>query len=105
MKKAPLAGYIVLTLEFRNEGEQWTAYCEELGTASFGPSLAEADKRIKEAIFLHLNTLEDVDERERFFAENGITIHIEKPKEVSIKTPFGDDEIYFQPFIQELAPA
>jgi predicted RNase H-like HicB family nuclease len=65
-------GYVVLTLKFQKKGRRWTALCEELGTATFGRSLPEADQRLKEAILLHLNTLEDVGERERFFNDNNI---------------------------------
>jgi len=34
MKK--VKGYVILTFKFRKEGRRWTAYCEELGTATFG---------------------------------------------------------------------
>lgn len=66
------AGYVVLTLKFKKVKKRWTAYCEELGTATFGRSLPEADKKLKEAVHLHLNTLEDVGERHRFFKTHGI---------------------------------
>jgi len=67
-------GYVVLTLKFQKQGRRWTALCEELGTATFGRSLPEADQRLKEAVLLHLNTLEEVGERERFFKENKIPV-------------------------------
>jgi len=73
-------GYVILTLKFSKAGRRWTAYCEELGTATFGRSLPEADKRIKEAVLLHLDTLEEVGERTRFFAEHNIEFHHTKPK-------------------------
>ncbi len=66
------AGYVVVTLVFQKAGRRWTARCEELGTATFGRSLLEADKKIKEAVLFHINTLEDVGERERFFREHKI---------------------------------
>ena len=65
-------GYIIITLEFSKVGRRWTAYCEELGTATFGRSLNEAKERLCEAVVLHLNTLEDVGERERFFGDHDI---------------------------------
>jgi hypothetical protein len=74
------SGYVILTLEFRNIGRRWTAYCKELGTATFGRSLPEADKRIKEAVLLHLNTLENVGERKRFFREHNIEFHPDRPR-------------------------
>jgi predicted RNase H-like HicB family nuclease len=98
-------GYIVLTFKFHKEDRRWTAYCEELGTATFGRSLTEAQERIEEAVLLHLNTLEDVGERKRFFKENNITILPHKPKikEVKVTAPI-DRETFVHPYIQ-LVPA
>jgi len=78
-------GYIRVTLEFIKEGRRWTAYCVELGTATFGKSIQEANERIKEAVLLHLNTLEDVGECERFLKECGVKFYQHKPKEKEIK--------------------
>lgn len=66
------AGDLTLTLEFRNEGRRWTAYCKELGTATFGHSLRYAQERLIEAVSVHLNTLEDVGELNRFFKKHHI---------------------------------
>ena len=74
-------GYIVLTLAFKPEGRRWVARCEELGTATFGRSLTEAEKRIKEAVLLHLSTLEDVGECTRFLMEHKVEFHRIKPRE------------------------
>jgi predicted RNase H-like HicB family nuclease len=102
------AGYVVLTLKFRKVGRRWTAYCEELGTATFGRSLSEADKKLKEAVLLHLNTLEEVGERDRFFEEHNIEIHSTKPKkDVTICLPLKPSvfiESHIQP-IRELSIA
>lgn len=95
-------GYVVLTLKFQKQGRRWTALCEELGTATFGRSLPEADQRLKEAIILHLNTLEDVGERERFFKENKIKIHHSKPKDdVTVCLPV-DKEVFIEPLVQAI---
>lgn len=103
-----VAGYVVLTFKFRKVGRRWTAYCEELGTATFGRSLSEADKRLKEAVLLHLNTLEEVGERVRFFEEHNIKLHHTKPKkEVIICLPLKPSvfvESWVQP-IRELSIA
>jgi predicted RNase H-like HicB family nuclease len=64
--------YLPLTLEFQKQGKRWTAYCDELGTATFGRSLFEAKCRLKEAILLHLDTLDDVGELNRFLNDFGI---------------------------------
>jgi predicted RNase H-like HicB family nuclease len=82
--------YICLTVIFeKQDDERWTATCRELGTATFGDSLQDAQNKIEEAICLHLNTLEDVGEREQFFKENNITLlELEKrPKSVRINAP------------------
>ena len=95
-------GYVVLTFRFRKEGRRWTAYCEELGTAVFGRSLPEADKRLSEAVLLHLNTLEEVGERERFFKKHNIELHHTKPKEdVTVCLPL-TTEIFVHPHIQPI---
>lgn len=91
-----IEGYIVVTFKFQKEGRKWTAYCEELGTASFGRSIQEAYEKIKEATLLHLNTLEELGERERFFRENNITLHTHKPKKI---TGQFDTKTYTRPFI------
>jgi len=95
-------GYVVLTLKFQKQGRRWTALCEELGTATFGRSLPEADQRLKEAIFLHLNTLEDVGERERFFREHNIKLHRIRPREnVTVCLPI-NREVFVEPLVQEI---
>lgn len=93
-------GYVVLTLKFHKQGRRWTALCEELGTATFGCSLPEADQRLKEAILLHINTLADVGEWERFFKEHNIQLHHTKPREdVTVCVPV-NREIFVAPLVQ-----
>jgi len=89
--------YIRVTLKFRKEGNRWTALCVELGTATFGRSINEAAERIKEAVLLHLNTLEDVGECERFLKEYGVSFYTHKPKaeEIKIPSPY-DPAAYFK---------
>lgn len=82
------AGFIVLTIIFKFEDDVWTAECKELGTATFGDTIQEAERDIQEAILLHLNTLEQVGERETFFREHGIEIYSTKPQTMHIDLPF-----------------
>ncbi len=97
-----ILGYAVLTFKFRKEGRRWTACCEELGTATFGRSIPEADKRLDEAVLLHLNTLEEVGERERFFKEHNIKFHSTKPKTaITISLPL-EQEVFFESHIQRV---
>jgi len=85
-------GYVVFTFKFHKEDKRWTAYCEELGTATFGRSLPEADRRLGEAVLLHLNTLEEVGECGRFFKEHNIEFHRTKPeKDIQIRLPVKPD--------------
>jgi len=94
--------YVVLTLSFKEKGGRWVARCEELSTATFGRSLPEAEKRIKEAVLLHLNTLEDVGECERFLKEHNITLYHVKPKaDISITKPVSTGT-FVQPYIQSV---
>lgn len=95
-------GYVVLTLKFHKQGRRWTALCEELGTATFGRSLPEADQRLKEAILLHINTLDDVGERESFFKEHNIQLHQDKPRDnITVCLPI-NKEIFIEPLVQAL---
>lgn len=48
----------------------------------------------------HLNTLEDVGERERFFNDHGIAFYSQKPKQKEIRVcPPYDPSAYFNTFI------
>jgi len=93
--------YIILTVQFQKEGNKWTAECREFGTATFGRNLKEAKKRIGEAILVHLKTLDDVNELERFCRENNIIVYSAKPKTISIpiSAPLNENA-YVQPYIQ-----
>lgn len=81
------AHFVVLTCIFEKDGKRVTAECQELGTTAFGRNLNEAEKRLREAILLHLNTLEDVGERTRFFREHKIKIYSHYPEAVHPTIP------------------
>lgn len=81
------AYFVVLTGVFGREGKWVTAQCQELGTTAFGRTLEEADSRLREAILLHLQALEDAGERARFFRENGIRTHTVYPTVVRQSVP------------------
>ncbi len=96
-------GYITITFIFQKEGRRWTGCCKELGTATFGRSIGEAEKNLEEAVMLHLNTLEEVGERRRFFKEHSIEFHRKKPvEEFQIRAPITKREIFYRPFVQEI---
>ena len=73
-------GYVELTIKYTQEGDLWTAVCEELGTAAFGDTLDEAMEAIRDMIALQLNTLESVRARQQFFTRHGIRFHKGKQK-------------------------
>ncbi len=79
--------FVVLTCTFQREGKWITATCQELGTSTFAGSLEEAEERLREAIVLHLNTLEDVGERARFFKEHKIRLYSTYPEEAHPTIP------------------
>lgn len=104
MSEANVVGYVILRISYSKVKRRWRAYCEELGTATFARSLPEAKERIKEAILLHLNTLEEVGERERFFKEHNIRVYPTKPaKEARITIPLNElEDVYVQPYVQPI---
>ena len=78
-------GEIVLTELVEPDGDQFTAYCLELGTASCGDTIQEAFSNLEEAIWVHLNELEAVGQRERVFREKNIAIiDLPEPQEACL---------------------
>lgn len=93
----PAKGFVILTLAFRKEGRYWEGKCLELGTATFARTLAQAKKELSELVELHLNELEAVGERDRFFKEHNITLYTDQvPDKVSPEIPY-DESTYVQP--------
>jgi len=74
-----VTGYIIVTLQLEREGDQWVGRCIELGTATCGDTLDETLEALREAVLLHLNTLEDVGECRRFLTEHGIRFYGRRP--------------------------
>jgi predicted RNase H-like HicB family nuclease len=101
-------GFIVLTFQFHKEGKKWVALCEELGTSTFGRSIQESEKKLEEAVELHLDTLDEVGECELFFKEHNIIVqHLRPQADINIRIPL-DKSVYSRPHIQplkELTPA
>lgn len=78
------------------------ARCEELGTAVFGRSLPEAERLLDEAVLLHIDTLEDFGERERFFKENNISFHKVKPEnDITVSVSLRHD-VFVHPHVQRI---
>jgi predicted RNase H-like HicB family nuclease len=100
---AKTLGYIIITFSFHKEGNRWVGRCNELTPSAFARTLKEAEERLKKLVQLHLNGLEDLGERERFFRENGITFYTNKPKlkNISVTAPL-DKKTFVQPRIQPI---
>ena len=95
------SGYILVTFMFLKRDRRWEAYCIQLGTATFGRSLPEAQEKLREAVTLHLNTLEDVGERERFFKKHNIEFYLQKPKRATVPIS-SNKRTFLQPYVQPL---
>jgi len=79
--------YIELTLVFRKEGDKWTGFCKELGTATYADDPKQAMIELKELVTLHLNTLEETGLIKKFFSKRKITVHRIKPRTIRYEVP------------------
>ena len=95
--------YIQLTLLFYKEEDQWIGECKELGISTYGDTIEEVRLELPELVELHVNALEQIGEREKFFRENGIVIFTEKIPE-RINVPYTPD-ILMLPYIKNLEHA
>jgi len=94
--------YIFLTIILEKEDNGlWTAECKELGTATFGNSIEDARNKIEEAICLHLDTLEEVGERERFLKEHNIKLHTKQPDSIKVDVST-NPRTFVQSYVQQL---
>ena len=84
MEGGAVKGFVILTLAFRREGHMWLGRCLELSTSTYARTLEQVKKELVEMVESHLNVLEEVGERKRFFREHHIEFHTEKepPTEV-----------------------
>jgi len=103
-----MADYIILTCKYSKEGNKWVGIAEELGTSMFGRTLDKAKLRLEEAVELHLNTLERVGERTRFFAENNIVVYHTRPRKRISVSMLPQSGYFIHPCVhkvRELIPA
>ena len=78
-------GYIQLTMVLSKEDDgRWVGTCLELGTSNYGNTIEEAEKHLEESVQLHLRTLEELGESEKFFKENNIKIYSSEQKEMNL---------------------
>jgi predicted RNase H-like HicB family nuclease len=94
--------YIKLTMIFHKEDKQWVGTCQELGTSTFSDTIDEVKTELIELVELQLNALEDLDERKRFFEEQGIEIIAKEiPQTINVSVPYSPD-LLIQPFFKNL---
>lgn len=86
-------GFITVTFRVHKEDGKYVGRCVELGISSCAKSPEKALVRAQEASILYLNTLEEVGERARVFAEAGITINAEQSHEAVSVCASPDDEL------------
>lgn len=98
--------FVVLTFQFQKEEDnRWTAECMELGTATYADNLDQAHKELVELVELHLNSLEEVNERERFFQEHNIQMYTIEPKSTTTIQAPTDPRVFSQPYVTQLVEA
>ena len=73
---------VILTEMVEPDSGKFASYCLELGIASCGDTEQEAYDRIREAIELQLNALEEMGLREQEFEERGIEVVWEEVPEI-----------------------
>ena len=62
----------MLTVEYGEEGGQWVGICRELGTATQGDTLAEAEADLRDAIDLQLNGMAEIADVREYLIENEV---------------------------------
>lgn len=89
---------VIVNLRFyRDKNNKWIGECLELGTTSFGDTIEEAKESLIDLIELHLNTLEELGEKKRFFKKHNIKTFKEKPKSIrQIRVPYIENTLIGQ---------
>ena len=66
--------HFTLNAKVEKYEDVFVGYCVELGTVTQGNSLEETCENLKDAIYVHLSVLDEIEERERVFSEKGIVV-------------------------------
>ncbi|MDO8484759.1 MAG: hypothetical protein Q7S35_07410 [Candidatus Limnocylindrales bacterium] len=83
-RKGSTISTVLLTIAIWREAEHWLSECVELGIRSFGSDPEDAAEQAMDAVCSYLNTLEEIGERERVFAEKSIGVYTGAPAEVHL---------------------
>ncbi len=94
--------FVPLTIAVWLENERWLSECLELGVGTFGADPQDAADQAMDAVCSYLNTLEELGERERVFAEKSIAVYTSPPAEVHVphlsREIVERDQIQIRPF-------
>ncbi len=66
--------YVILTLGYTREDDNWVGICHELSTSTFADTLEQCQRELAALVVEHLDVLEETGQRERFFQEWGIEL-------------------------------
>ena len=72
MKKNDKNEFIAVTYIIKKENDQYVAVCPEFDVSSFGDTVEEANKNLKEAIMLYLEGIDELKIRDQIFKEKSI---------------------------------
>ena len=98
--------YVTLTLSFEREGDVWVGDCLELGTSTYADTLEACEDELGELVVEHIDVLEEIGERDRFFEEWGIIVRStsDTPAQFTIRGSGDSWERLFQDSTDALAP-
>ena len=83
--------FIIVTCNIAKEDDTYVAICPELDVASQGKTVEEANNNVKDAIFLYLNTIEELGTRKAIFKERKIRIYTTIPEIKKERIPIPKD--------------
>ena len=82
--KMAFSKMLVIKHIIKKEKEGYSAYCPEFDVCSQGSTVEEANKNLKEAVVLYLETLEELGTKEKIFKEKKIPLYSIKSKQQKI---------------------
>ena len=86
-------GYFILTSVAEKDGDGFVAACLELGAVASGDSIGAAFENLETAVLAQLKALEEADEMERVFRENGIEV-VASVEDAEVSTrAIGEDKV------------
>ena len=72
MSKLGRPTFVVLNLDFEQQGDVWVGTCFELGTSTFADTLVEARDEVGDAVLLQLNEVARLGFMTEYLREHGV---------------------------------